>query len=386
MSRGVLPYALALTLLVLGSVAVSAKTIMLSANDGIETFSNGAYHITPGSVGGSLTALDLTTLPPRLLWKLPLDQTAVGPPTGVVVTPDGGLAIVSNPATRDPKNPEKRLDGKALQVFDLTANPVRPLPAVELDHHPWGIGIDPSGQHAMVADGDGTVTWLSIKGKQVSVLSVITLGPALLHTTSVAFSKDGRWALVAERGNTSVAALRIDGDNVTPVRNMTVGSNPYDVIVSPDGEYAAVSDIGNNSGDRASVTLIDLRTIPFRAVDVFSVGPTPEGIAFSPDSTKMAVNSIDGSNLKVANPFHTSRSYVQLFSLTGPFIKLLGAVHVGLNAQGLAFTPDGHTLIVQDFANDCLDLFKITSAGLVKYGPPVPMKEAPSALALFSSP
>ena len=183
-----------LALLTLSSVSASAKVIMLSANDGIETFSNGAYHIIPGSAEGSLTALDVTTLPPRFLWKLPVDQTAAGPPTGVVVTPDGRLAIVSNPAARNPTDPYKRLDGKELQVFDLTSNPPTPLPAVTLDHHPWGIGIDPSGQHAMAADGDGTVTWLSIKGKVVKVISVLTLGPATLRTMSVAFSRDGHWA------------------------------------------------------------------------------------------------------------------------------------------------------------------------------------------------
>jgi DNA-binding beta-propeller fold protein YncE len=167
---------------------------------------------------------------------------------------------------------------------------------------------------------------------------------------------------------------------------MTVGSNPYDVIVSPNGKFAAVSDIGNNSGDRASVTLIDLRSVPFRAVDVFSVGATPEGIAFSPNSTIMVVNSIDGSNLKVGNPFRTAESYIQLFSLNGPFIKLLGATPVGPNAQGVAFTPNGQAVIVQDFACECLNFFAIKSAGFVRYGKPFPMKGAPSALTLFDVP
>jgi DNA-binding beta-propeller fold protein YncE len=363
-----------------------AATVMLSANDGIETFSDGAYRMIPAATGGSLTALDISTLPPRVLWTLPLQQTAAGPPSGVAVTPNGAIAIVSNPATLDPKDPKTRLNGKLLQAFDLTVSPPKALAPVMLDHHPWGLAIDPSGHHALVANGDGTVTWLRIDGTQVSVIAVVTLGPPTLRTMSTAFTHDGHWALVTRRGDASVSALRIDGDVIAPVRNITVGSNPYELIVSPDGQSAAVSDIGNNTGDRNSVTLIDLRKTPFRAVDVFSVAPTPEGIAFSPDSRMLAVDSINGSNLKRINPFYNASSHIQLFNLTAKPVGLLGTADVGTNAQGLVFTPDGRSLIVQDFARNQLKIFKVGAGGLKDVGMDVPMSTAPSAVAVYDTP
>ena len=201
-------------------------------------------------------------MPPQVLWTLPAEQTAAGPPCAVAVTPDGSLAIVSNTATRAPHGPGKRLDEKKLLVFDLSSTPPRLAYSIALDRRPWGISIDPTGRHGLVTNGDGTITWLDIEGEQVTVDSVVTLGPPALNTMSTAFTKDGQWALVTRRGDATVTVLRVEGNMIRPERDITVGSNPYEVIVSPDGQYAAVSDIGHNTGDRNSVTLIDLHAPP----------------------------------------------------------------------------------------------------------------------------
>ncbi len=372
-------------LVMISSTSFASSEILFSANDGIETFDDGAYRMIPGKTESSLTALDISRMPPQVLWTLPAEQTAAGPPSAVAVTPDGSVAIVTNPATRDPIDPKKRLDGKDLQVFDLSSKPPRLAGSVPLDRRPWGVSIDPAGRHGLIANGDGTVTWLDIDGVHVTVKSVVTLGPATLQTMSTAFTKDGRWALVTRRGDASVTVLRIDGDQIEPVRNIVVGSNPYEVMTSPDGQIAAVSDIGHNSGDRNSVTLIDLRTVPFRAMDVFSVGPTPEGIAFSPDSKMLAVNSINGSNLKHSDSFYASHSLIQLFDLSARPVRLLATTYAGTNAQGLAFTADGKFLIVQDFASDSLLVFGVSTSGLTPLKFQIPIQGAPSGLAVFDS-
>jgi DNA-binding beta-propeller fold protein YncE len=376
---------LALMTLVSLSPTSPAATILLSANDGIETFDNGAYRVTPGQSQGSLSAIDISALPFRVLWTLPAEQTAAGPPSSVAVTPDGLLAIVSNMAKRNPAAVDKRLDEKSLQVFDLSGESPRLAYSIDLEHRPWGISMDPSGQHGLVANGDGTVTLLAIKGKQVTVESEVTLGAPTLQTMATAFTKDGRYALVTRRGDATVSVLQMDGNAATPIRDIAVGSNPYEVVVSPDGNYAAVSDLGHNTGDRNSVTLIDLRTRPFRAIDVFSVGPTPEGIAFSPDSTKLAVNSINGSNLPRDNAFHAPRSLIQVFDLSAHPVRLLATAEAGANAQGLAFSGDGKSLVVQDFASDSLLVFDVDAAGLIRFDTRVPLAGAPSGLAVIDA-
>jgi DNA-binding beta-propeller fold protein YncE len=384
MTRSLLLAGIAATLFAVANTA-QAGSILLSANDGIETFENGAYKMTPGTAGGSLTALSLDSMPPHILWQIPADQTAAGPPHGLAVTPDGSLAILTNPAILDPKDAHKRLNGKYLQLFDLTHSPPPAFTKVALDHHPWGVAIAPDGKHGLVADGDGTVTWLKIDGQTVKVLSVITLGSPSLRTMSTAFTHDGQWALVTRRGDATVTALRIDGDSITPARDISVGSNPYDVIVCPDGQWAAVSDIGHNTGDRASITMIDLRHVPFRSVDVFSVGATPEGIAFSPDSHWLAVNSINGSNLKNDSPFFQTHSVIQLFDLAASPVRQIGSAETDANAQGLAFTPDGKALLVQDFATNRILVFTPSASGLAPTKLSVTLNARPSASAIYDA-
>lgn len=375
---------LALVLLPM-SIEAAAGTVLLSVNDGIESFVDGAYRILPGTSQGSLSALDITTMPPRTLWTLPSEQTAAGPPSAIAVTPDGRLALVSNAAIRDPDDSSKRLDEKALLVYDLAQTPPKLAYSLPLDRRPWGIAIGPDGRHALAANGDGTVTWFDIRGGQVTVNAVVTLGPPALRTMATAFTRDGRWALVTRRDDATVTVLRVDGEMPTPERDITVGSNPYMVTVSPNGRYAAVSDIGHVTGDRNSVTLIDLRSPPFRAIDVFSVAPTPEAIAFSPDSSRLAVNSINGSNMKHDDPSSSAHSLIQFFDVSSRPVRELNEIEVGANAQGVAFAPDAKALIVQDFESRSLLVFGIGPAGLLSREYQITMPGAPSAVTTFES-
>ena len=119
---------------------------------------------------------------------------------------------------------------------------------------------------------------------------------------------------------------------------------------------------------------------------MFPVGPTPEAVAFSPDGRWLAVNSINGSNLKRENPFHGDGSLIQLFALRGDAARLVGTATVGANAQGLAFTPDGAHLVVGDYATDALLTFGVGEDGLRASGAPIPVEGGPSALAIVSLP
>jgi DNA-binding beta-propeller fold protein YncE len=120
-------------------------------------------------------------------------------------------------------------------------------------------------------------------------------------------------------------------------------------------------------------------------VDVFSVGPTPEGTAFSPDSKMLAVDSINGSNLKHSDPLYASHSLIQLFDVSARPARLLATTYVGSNAQGLAFAPDGKSLIVQDFASDNPLVFGVVPSGLTPLKFQIPLPGAPAGVAVFDS-
>ncbi len=365
---------------------VRAGTILLSANDGLQTFTDGAYKMRPHPGLGTLSAFELSAGSPQPLWQVPLEQTAVGPPTAIAVTPDGTLALVANPATIDPADLGKILRTSDLQVVVVAPNAPTGVAHVDLHHHPWSVAMAPDGRLAVTANGDGTVTLLRIVGADVTVIRDVPIGTSQSLDTGVAFSRDGRYVLVSRRHDDVVTLLRVGADDLTPVRDVTVGSNPYEIVMSADGRLAAVSNIGRNSGDADSVTLIDMADEPVHAVGVIPVGPTPEGLAFSPNSHWLAVNSINGSNLKRDDPFHRDHSVIQLFDIGSGPARLAGSVEVGPNAQGLSFTPNDETLIVQDYAADALTFFDVGRGGLRASGEVIHADGGPSALAVFVQP
>ncbi|MCW6506953.1 lactonase family protein [Lichenifustis flavocetrariae] len=362
-----------------------ADALLLSANDGLQRFDNGAYVMRPHPGLGTLSAFRLDAGALQPLWHVAVEQTAVGPPTALAVAPGNRLALIANPAILDPSDRDKIRREDDLQVVPLSGSS-HDVGHVPLNHHPWSVAIAPDGRLAATANGDGTVTLLRIAGETVTVIRDITVGTPTSLDTGVAFSKDGRYMLVSRRHDDVVTLFRIDGDAGSPVRDLTVGSNPYEIVTSPDGRLVAVSNIGRNSGDRDSISLIDLRADPVRTVGIFSVAPTPEGLAFSADGRWLAVNSINGSNLKRESPFHSDHSLIQLFALRGDAAQQVGTAEVGANAQGLAFSPDGSRLVVQDYATDALLTFSFGDDGLHASGVPVPVEGGPSALAIVPQP
>ncbi|WP_131195508.1 YncE family protein [Lichenihabitans psoromatis] len=364
-----------------GSAPLRAQPLLLSANDGLQNFADGAYHMRPKPGSGTLSVFDLSVQPPRPLWQVPIDQTAVGPPTAIAAVPGGRLALIANPAVLDPVDPGKIKRTEDLQILDLAASSPGVV-RLSIHHHPWNVAMSPDGRLAATANGDGTLTLLRIEGASVTILRDIPVGTPTSLDTGIAFSRDGRCLLVSRRHDDVVTIFRVADETLTVVRDITVGSNPYEIVTSPDGKLAAVSNIGRNSGDRDSVTLIDMAANPVRAIGVVSVGPTPEGLAVSPDSRWLAVNSINGSNLKPGDPFRGDHSLIQLFALSADGARLVGTTEVGPNAQGVAFTPDNSTLVVQDFATDALRFFAVGPDGLQQNHDPIPVDGGPSALAV----
>jgi hypothetical protein len=367
--------------LVLLAVPAEAE-VVLSANDGLQSFAGGAYVMRPHPGAGTLSAFDVGMGEPRPLWQVPIDHTAVGPPTALAVTPDGALALIANPATVDPADPAKIQRGQDLQVVMLTGPAPHAVKRVPLGHHPWSVAVAPDGRLAATANGDGTLTLLQIAEAEVTVIRDVPVGSPESLDTGVAFSRDGRFLLASRRHDDLVTLFRVKDQGVDVVRDITVGSNPYEIVTSPDGRLAAVSNIGRNSGDHDSVSLIDMAADPVRTVSVVAVGPTPEGLAFSPDSRWLAVNSINGSNLKPGNLFHSDHSLIQLFALANGSAILAGTAEVGSNAQGLAFAPDSASLLVQDYASDALRAFDAGPDGLRPKGRAIPVEGGPSALAV----
>ena len=87
----------------------------------------------------------------------------------------------------------------------------------------------------------------------------MALGPATSGPSHVAFTPDGKMALVTRDGDSAVSVLSIDGEKVTyNKRDLFPGIRPYGLVITPDGKTAVVGLVGRGAGDNDAIASIDL--------------------------------------------------------------------------------------------------------------------------------
>jgi DNA-binding beta-propeller fold protein YncE len=89
---------------------------------------------------------------------------------------------------------------------DLKANPPAVITTLNLGKKPSGMAINNAGTMALVANrDDGTVSVLSINGKEVKVVDTVTIGAAGDSVSAVAITPDGKTALAVKSNVDKVA-------------------------------------------------------------------------------------------------------------------------------------------------------------------------------------
>jgi DNA-binding beta-propeller fold protein YncE len=359
-----------------------AGHLVISANDGKYPQVDGAYKVADPPEPDTLTILDVSKFPPRVVAEIEVMHGTPGPPTGVALTPDEKLALVSNTNKIDPKDKTKVIPDDNLQVVDLEASPPKIISRLSLGRGPAGVSINRKGDLALVAHpADGTISVLTIEGKSVKHIGNVKIGDERSRVSDVAISPNGKWALVSRRGDGTVAVLSIEGTKVEYTkRDVPAGSNPYTIDIASDGKFAVVVSQGSGAGNVETATLIDMTAPLIRSVDHMTVGQTPEGVAFSPDSQWLAVAVRDGSNLPKKSPFFAENGKLLLFSLDGGRANKVAEALTGKNTQGIAFTPDGKYIIVQNYVERELAFYSVTGKALKDTGVRVKIKGYPAAI------
>jgi DNA-binding beta-propeller fold protein YncE len=370
--------------LVIASSTAGAGTgrLIVMANDGKEPHKDGSYSVLDKPLPDSITIFDASTWPPRAIAEIDgVPNSNSGPPQSVCITPDEKLVLVSTPNRVDPKDRTKLIPEDYVSVVDVETKPARVIDKVAVGKRPLGIACSPTGRLALVADwADATISVLSINGKKVERIKAVKVGNADGKTglTGVAISPDGKWALATKRFDDTVALLKIEGSEVTYVAerdvferrsgprtgDIAVGSNPRAVAFSPDGRWAAVGNLGLNSGDTDSVSIIDMASSPPRGVDVFPVGQRPESLAISPDGKWLAVGVMNGSNKVLTSKFRNENSKVILYSVADAKATKVGEILTGKNQQGVIFTPDGKYILAQDYEGGVVVGYEVSATGL----------------------
>jgi DNA-binding beta-propeller fold protein YncE len=240
--------------------SAAGAQIVVSSNDAKAVLVNGVLTVPPNPGDDTVTVIDLGASPPKIIAELKAPSSVVGPPQNVAITPDESLALVSANTKVNPADPKKTVPDNRLTVIDLKSNPPAVIATIETDLGPAGMSINRAGTLALVANRNaGTVSLFTISGKAVSAAGNVDLGDPKSGPSSVAFTPDGKTALVTRDGDHKISVLSVDGNKVTDTKRvLTGGYRPYAIQVSPKGDIAVVGNQGANSGDIEVINVIDL--------------------------------------------------------------------------------------------------------------------------------
>jgi DNA-binding beta-propeller fold protein YncE len=371
---------LALTTLALSPPAEAQ--IAVSSNDNKVTLVNGVTTVVARPAPDTATIIDLGVFPPRVLAEINVPGSVVGPPFSVAITPDQGLALITSAMKVDPADPTKQVPDNRLSVVDLRASPPAVIATLETGKGPSGLSINRQGTLALVANrAEGTVSVFGIQGKTVTGLGPVRIADDKSGTSHVAITPDGKRALVTRDGDSMISLLSIDGNKVEYTkRDLNAGLRPYGIDISADGSVAVVANIGRGGGDSDTVSVIDLKAAPPRVVETVTVGQTPEGIVLSPDGKLCAVQVMNGSNKPKTSPFYAPNGKLILYRVDGTRLVPLAAAWIGQWSQGIAFSADSKTILVQNMVEKEIQVLRWDGTTLSDSGHRIKTNGGPAAI------
>jgi DNA-binding beta-propeller fold protein YncE len=353
---------------VLAALATGSAHAQLaaSANDNKIVLVNGVPTLVQKPQPDTVALIDLRAKPPAVLRHIEVKASVVGPPLSVAITPDESLLLVTSAMKIDPADPERLVADNKLSVVSLKTEPPAVLAELEAGAGAAGVSITRDGRLALVANrNEGSVSVFRIQGTTVRKIDTLALARPEAGVAHVAIAPDGRSALVMRDGDHTISVLSIAGDKVTYTgRDFGAGLKPYGAVITPDGRFAVVANLGLGRGDNDTVSLVDLALQPPRVVETYTVGQTPEGIAMSPDGKLVAVVTMNGSNKPADSPFHSAVGRVVLLRVHRDKLQIASDAPVGPWPQGAAFSADGTTLLVQSMSERNLAVLAIDN-GLV---------------------
>ncbi|MBI3375255.1 MAG: beta-propeller fold lactonase family protein [Betaproteobacteria bacterium] len=361
--------AVALVTLSLPSFDAAAQ-LAVSANDNKVVNVNGVNQIVQNPPPDTVTIVDLGVSPPRVVGEVNAPSSVVGPPQNVAIAPDESFALVAGPVKIDPADPKKTAPDNRLTVIDLKASPPAVIATLEAGLGASGVSINRAGTVALVANrAEGSVSIFTISGKTLTAAGKLQLGDAKSGPSHAAFTPDGKTVLVTRDGDHKVSVLSVDGSKVEDTKQYMVGGiRPYAIDISSKGDMAVFVNQGGGQGDTDSINVIDLKMKPPRIVDTVAVGQIPEGVAISPDGSYAAVTIQNGSQRPKSHQAFNDFGSVKVFRINGTTLTLAAEAKVGHWGQGVAWSRDGKTLVVQSMIEKELEILSFDGRVLRKTG------------------
>ncbi|HET7881090.1 MAG TPA: YncE family protein [Acetobacteraceae bacterium] len=341
--------------------ATARADIVLSSNDGHTVQDDQKRLIAPKEVHpDTISIIDVSHYPPTITATVDVPGSVVGPPTAAWVAKDESWAIVTSATKSDPQAKDGIAPDDRVSVIDLTARPPKVIQSLTAGAGATTVRVSPDGRLALIANRtEGTVSIYTVADRQLTAVGKLDLGNKGALPSGIVFTHDGRHALLTRGGDNMVSVLNIDGSSVTvDPRPVTTGMAPYTMDINAAGTLAVVSNMGRGDGDEDSISLIDLTSTPFRVVETVGVPSSPEPLKFSPDGRFLAVGAEYGTTKPSSHPFHHDKGLLTLFAVEGKTLHRLAQAPIGPWNEAIAFSREGHTILVQSMADREINVFR----------------------------
>jgi len=360
--------------LIAASTAAHAQ-LMIIGNDQKPKFDDGKVVMQPAG-HDTLSIVDMSKPAElRIVATIPLDNTIVGPPTNLAITPKGDLALVANSVNGVEKDGKwETVPDDRMFVVDLKANPPAVIATLHLGKRASGMAINAAGTMALVANrDDGTVSVLAVNGKDTKVTDTVTVGAATDSVSAVAITPDGKTALVVKSAVDKVAVLTIDDGKVAYDKKNDLPANnfPYNVAVTPNGQIALIANTGGGGGTDGhvdTVSVVDLTAKPIRIIDHITVGDSPEGLAISPKGDLAVTIEARGSSKSKDTWYYQPGGAISILKIDGKHVTKVGEAPVGALPEGGVFSADGSYLYIGNFIDSDLSVFRVTGTQVTDTG------------------
>jgi DNA-binding beta-propeller fold protein YncE len=373
MGRRVLQFVVPLTCAITASLwqGVVRAEIAVSSNDGKVALIEGRNTTLTNPRPDTVTIIDLSVSPPRVIGEVGVPSSVNGPPVGVAVAPDESIALVTSSLKIDPADSKRQVLDDRMTVVDLKASP----PAVVATFHTGpgagGVSFNHAGTLALVANrSDGTVSVFSVSGKTVTPISKVDLGNPQAGASHVVFLPDDKTALVTRNNDNKISILSINGTTVEYTkRDIIAGLRPYGIDITPKGDVAVVGSIAAGfTGGHDPISVIDLTLNPPRLVDSVTAGPIIEGIKLSPDGRYVAAQVLNGSNLPKTSPIFNDYGLLRIYRRDGTKLVPVVDEKVGHWCQGVAWSRDSKTILIQCAGEQEIAVYRFDGQALHRDG------------------